>query len=51
MGMCRPMGSCFRDSDLERGIIFKQFSRMGCNIANARKLQNNISNFNSRTGY
>ena len=29
----------------------KLFSRTGCNIANARKLQNMIGNFNNRSGY
>ena len=33
-GICLPTGSCFWDSNLEWGIIFKLFS-MGCNIANA----------------
>ena len=32
-------------------IIFKPFSRTGCNISSARKLQNTIGNFNSGTGY
>ena len=52
-GMCRPPGSYFWDSDLKRGIIFKPFSRTGYtgNISNARKLQNIIGDFNSRTGY
>ena len=50
-GMCRPTGSCFWDSDLKRGIIFKLFSRMGYNISNAPKLINIIGDFNSRTGY
>ena len=34
-GMCHPMVSCFWDSDPEWGIVFKQFSRTGCNIGNA----------------
>ena len=50
-GMCRPTGSCFWDSDLKRGIIFKPFSRTRCDISNARKLQNIIGHFNSGTGY
>ena len=36
--MCRPTGSYFWDSDLERGV--------NCNIANARKLQNITGEFN-----
>ena len=50
-GMRRPTGSYFSDSDLKRGIIFKPFSRTGYNFSNARKLQNIIGDFNSRTGY
>ena len=42
MGMCRPTGSCFWDSDLEQHIIFKPFSRTGCNIVNPQKLQNAV---------
>ena len=45
-----PGGWGVCNSDLEPGIIFKPFSRMGCNIANAQKLQNITSNFNNRTG-
>ena len=43
-------GRVFGHSDLERGIIFKPFSITGCNIPNARKLENIIGDFNSRTG-
>ena len=50
-GMRRPMGSYFWDSDLKRSIIIKPFSRTGYNFSNARKLQNIIGDFNSRTGY
>ena len=50
-GMCRPMGSSIWDSDLKRGMVFKPFSRTGYDISNARKLQNIIGDFNSRTGY
>ena len=49
--MCRPTGSYFWDSNLNQGIMFKPFSRMGYNISNARKLQNIIGDFNSRMGY
>ena len=35
-------GRVLGDSDPERGIIFNPFCRTGCNIANARKLQNII---------
>ena len=49
-GMCRPKGSYFWDSNQKRGIISKPFSRTGYNLSNARKLQNIIGNFNSRTG-
>ena len=31
-------------------IIFKPFSRSGCNIANARKLQNIIGDGNNKNG-
>ena len=31
-GLCRPTGSYFWDSDLERNTIFKPFSRTGCDI-------------------
>ena len=34
-GMCRPTGSYFWDSDLERGIILEPFSRTGYNFSNA----------------
>ena len=51
MGMCRPTGSYFWDSDLKRGIIFKPISRTRYNFSNVRKLQNIIGDFNSRTGY
>ena len=51
MGMCRPTGSYFWDSNLKWGIIFKPFSRTGYNFSNAGKLQNIIGDFNSRTGY
>ena len=50
-GMRRPTGSYFWDSDLKRSIIIKPFSRTGYNFSNARKLQNIIGDFNSRTGY
>ena len=50
-GMRRPTGSYFWDSDLKRSIIIKPFSRAGYNFSNARKLQNIIGDFNSRTGY
>ena len=50
-GMRRPTGSYFWDSDLKRRIIIKPFSRTGYNFSNARKLQNIIGDFNSRTGY
>ena len=45
--------SYFWDSDLKRGIMFKPFLYVGTgyNFSNARKLQNIIGNFNSRTGY
>ena len=50
-GMLRPTGSYFWDSDLKRSIIIKPFCRTGYNFSNARKLQNIIGDFNSRTGY
>ena len=43
-------GSYFWDSDLKRSIIIKPFSGTGYNVSNARKLQNIIGDFNSRTG-
>ena len=46
--MCHPTRSYFWDSDLQRGIIFKPFSRTGYHFSNARKLQNIIGDFNSR---
>ena len=50
-GMRRSTRSYFWDSDLKRSIIIKPFSRTGYNFSNARKLQNIIGDFNSRTGY
>ena len=50
-GMRRPTGSYFWDADLKRSIIIKPFSRTGYNFSNARKLENIIGDFNSRTGY
>ena len=61
-GMCRPTGSRFWDSGLERGIIFKPFSRTGCILfhfvlfiylffcGKFPKFQNIIGDFSSRTG-
>ena len=42
--MYHPTASCFWDSDLERGIIVKPFSKTGCNIA--PNLQNIVGDFN-----
>ena len=50
-GMRRPTGLYFWDSDLKRNTIIKPFSRTGYNFSNARKLQNIVGDFNSRTGY
>ena len=51
-------GRIFGTPNLKQGIIFKPFSKTGYrseftgfNFSNARKLQNIIGNFNSRTGY
>ena len=49
--MRRPTGLYFWDADLKRSIIIKPFFRTGYNFSNARKLQNIIGDFNSRTGY